>query len=172
MAVLKCRLLPNNRLLKLRLCGIYLRYYIMRWQFLDGFLAIKIFFSGGLKQVFSRLSLTTVLISTLGTHFDPCWGLPRSVTWALMVVVVVLFPRWQLIFFQLHISFMVLLHIKHILDRGWGPGTQKYWVCKTKEYVRKIAFCSLLPKQDLQFSFFMCFHEKFLQCGFCSLNVN
>ena len=36
---------------------------------------------------------------------------------------------------------------------------------------RNIAFCSFLPKQDLKLSFYMCFHQKFLKWGFCSLNV-
>ena len=166
MAVLKCRLLPNNRLLKLRLCGIYLRYYIMRWQFLDGFLAIKIFFSGGLKQVFSRLSLTTVLISTLGTHFDPCWGLPRSVTWALMVVVVVLFPRWQLIFFQVHISFIVLLHIKHILD-GAGVQAHKNTGCaKPKSTSEKLLFVLYYLNRTCSFHFSCVSMKSFCNAGF------
>ena len=45
-------------------------------------------------------------------------GLPQSVTQALMEVVGVLFPRWQLTFFQRHILIMVLLQIKHIPGRG------------------------------------------------------
>ena len=35
-----------------------------------------------------------------------------------MEVVGVLFPRWQLTFFQRHILIMVLLQIKHIPGRG------------------------------------------------------
>ena len=39
------------------------------------------------------------------------------------------------------------------------------------ETTRNIAFCSLLPKYPLQFSFLMCLHLKFIQWDFCCLNV-
>ena len=46
---------------------------------------------------------------------------------------------------------------------------------KTKIHVLETttntAFCSLLSKCHLQLSFLMCFHQKFTQCGFFSLNV-
>ena len=65
---------------------------------------------------------------------------------------------------------------------------RKKWMFKTRVYVRSckevgkslfatsldldttrnIAFCSLLPKKDLQL---LCFHQRFLQLGFCSLIV-
>ena len=37
-----------------------------------------------------------------------------------------------------------------------------------RDATRNIAFCSLLPKKDLQL---LCFHQRFLQLGFCSLIV-
>ena len=44
---------------------------------------------------------------------------------------------------------------------------------KTKVYVRwrNIAYCPLLPKQHLQLSFLICFHQKFSQCGNCTRNI-
>lgn len=40
-----------------------------------------------------------------------------------------------------------------------------------RDKARDIALCSLLPKQHLELPFLICFHQTFLQGGFCSLNL-
>ena len=54
-------------------------------------------------------------------------------------------------------------------------GTQKIGNSKRKFYIlgttRNTSLCSFLSKYHLQFSFLMCYHQKFMQHSFCSLNI-
>ena len=54
-------------------------------------------------------------------------------------------------------------------------GTQKIGNSKRKFYIlgttRNTSLCSFLSKYHLQFSFLMCYHQKFTQRNFCSLDV-
>ena len=54
--------------------------------------------------------------------------------------------------------------------RSWSS-RQNRSACPAKKTTGNIAFCSLLPKWDLHISFLMYLNRKFLQWGFCGLNV-